>query len=187
MNSNATGSIARGPQQASLNWMLCGSTALVGAGVLTNSEPALAEDEPLELSLSGFLISYYGFGHVDEADNETSDFNAVSSFFDGEIHIGGKANFDNGLSVGLQTEIELPGSGDSQTLDETYLFLDSYLGELRFGGDNTAMYRGAVGTFGISGPGVQINSGWISSFVPAVDGFQGAFRSPGLSTAIDIA
>ncbi len=48
------------------------------------------------------------------------------------------------------------------------------------------MYRGAVGTFGASGVGVQINSGWISNFIPAVDGFQGAFRSPGLSTAIDI-
>lgn len=185
MNRSAISSIGRSPKPATLNWMLCGSTALAGAGVLVDADAAAAE-EPLEVGLSGFLISYYGLGDVDEADGETSDFNAVSTFFDGEIHIGGKATFDNGLSVGLQTEIELPGSDTSQTLDETYLFLDSHLGELRFGGDNTAMYRGALGTFGASGVGVQINSGWISNFIPAVDGFQGAFRSPGLSTAIDI-
>ncbi len=185
MNGRHMGSITYGRQQHSLHWLLCGSTALVGAGMLADARTAAAE-EPLELSLSGFLISYYGLGSVDEANNETSDFNAVSTFFDGEVHIGGKMSLDNGLEVGVRTEIELPGSATSQTLDETYLFLETGMGELRLGGDNTAMYRGAVGTFGASGVGVQINSGWISSFIPAVDGFQGAFRSPGLSTAIDI-
>ncbi len=185
MGGRQKGSILPKGQRRSLRWMLCASTALIGAGLLVQAKPAAAA-EPLELSLSGFLISYYGLGQVDEADGETSDFNAVSTFFDGEVHIGGKMTLDSGLEVGVRTEIELPGSGDSQTLDETYLFLDSEYGELRLGGDNTAMYRGAVGTFGASGVGVQINSGWISNFIPAVDGFQGAFRSPGLSTAIDI-
>lgn len=185
MNGRDMGSISYGQHQHSLRWLLCGSTALVGAGMLADTRPAAAE-EPLEVGLSGFLISYYGLGSVDEADNETSDFNAVSTFFDGEVHIGGKMTLDNGLELGVRTEIELPGSATSQTLDETYLFLETGMGELRLGGDNTAMYRGAVGTFGASGVGVQINSGWISSFIPAVDGFQGAFRSPGLSTAIDI-
>lgn len=171
--------------QPSLNWMLCGSTALVGAGFVADARSAAAEDQ-LEVGLSGFVISYYGLGTVNEASNETADFNAVSTFFDGEVHIGGKIALANGLEIGVRTEIELPGSDTSQTLDETYLFIDSRLGELRLGGDNTAMYRGGLGTFGASGVGVQINSGWISNFIPAVDGFQGAFRSPGLSTAIDI-
>lgn len=185
MGSYDTNAIGVGRAKVPLKWVLSGSTALVGAGALADTATA-AEAEGIQLDLSGFLISYYGIGGVDEADGETSDFNAVSTFFDGEVHIGGTATFDNGLKVGLATEIELPGSADSQTLDETYLFLDSKYGELRFGGDNTAAYRAALGTFGASGVGVQINSGWISNFIPAVDGFQVAFRSPSVSTAIDI-
>jgi len=169
--------------------MLYGTTAIVGMGLATTAQQARAADDEktLELELSGFLISYYGIGDVDEADSETSNFSAVSTFFDGEVHIGGKVNLGRGYGVGVRTEIEVPGSATSQTLDESYLFIDHDLrGELRFGGDNTAAYRAALGTFGASGVGVQINSGWISSFIPATDGFQVAFRSPAVSTAIDI-
>jgi len=185
MSYKPVSSAKNGTSQTSLKWILSGSTALAGVSILADATPASAA-EGIELDLSGFLVSYYGIGNVDEADGETSDFNAVSTFFDGEVHIGGKATFDNGFEVGVRTEIELPGSDTSQTLDETYLFLDSKFGELRFGGDNTAMYRAAVGTFGASGVGVQINSGWISNFIPATDDFLVAFRSPSVSTAIDI-
>lgn len=185
MGSYDTNAIGVGRAKVPLKWVLSGSTALVGAGALADTATA-AEAEGIQLDLSGFLISDYGIGGVDEADGETSDFNAVSTFFDGEVHIGGTATFDNGLKVGVATEIELPGSAYSQTPDETSLFLDSKYGELRFGGDNTAAYRAALGTFGASGVGVQINSGRISNFIPAVDGFQAAFRSPSVSTVIDI-
>jgi len=183
------GEITGRRSRSTLRWMLYGTTALVGLGLATTAQPALAadEDKTLELELSGFLISYYGFGSVDEADGETSDFNGVSTFFDGEVHIGGKVNLKHGYEVGVRTEIELPGSDTSQTLDETYVFIDNeQRGELRFGGDNTAAYRAALGTFGASGVGVQINSGWISNFIPATDDFLVAFRSPSVSTAIDI-
>jgi predicted porin len=43
-----------------------------------------------------------------------------------------------------------------------------------------------LGTFSAGGIGVPINSGWISDFIPQPDGFTNAFRSPAMSTAIDI-
>lgn len=158
--------------------LLCGTTALVGTGLAAG--PAEAQEE-IQLEVTGFLNNFYGISDVDEAGAQ--EFSEFATHFDGEIHFAGSTVLENGLEVGVQFEIEVP---DPTVLDENYLFIEGNFGQARFGGDNTAMYQMGLGTFSAGGVGVPINSGWISDFVPEPEGFTNAFRSPAMSTAIDI-
>src|SRR5919106_3153565 len=171
--------------------VLFGTTALVGGGlVLAGSEPARAqedeEEQQIRLELTGFLNNFYGVTFVDTNSDE-QDFNNFTTHFDGEVQFRGTTTLQDGTEVGVQFEIEIPSQNDVRaTLDENYLWIEGGLGQLRLGGDNTAMYIMGLGTFDAGGIGVPINSGWISDFIPAPPGFTAAFRSPALSTAIDI-
>lgn len=168
--------------------LLFGTSALVGGGlVLAGGQPAQAQEQEqrIKLELQGFLNNFYGVTFVDEAGDE--DFNEFTTHFDGEVQFRGSTTLRNGVKIGAQFELEIPSQNSVQaTLDENYMWVESSLGQLRLGGDNTAMYIMGLGTFSAGGIGVPINSGWISDFVPAPAGFTNAFRSPAMSTAIDI-
>ena len=156
--------------------------------MLASGQPAHAqesEEQRIKLELQGFLNNFYGLTTVDEAGDE--DFNEFTTHFDGEIQFRGTTTLKSGVEIGAQAELELPSQSSSEaTIDEVYMWVESSLGQLRGGGDNTAMYVMGLGTFSAGGIGVPINSGWISDFIPQPDGFTNAFRSPPMSTAIDI-
>lgn len=169
--------------------LLFATTALFGGGLtLAGGQPAHAqegEEQRIKLELQGFLNNFYAFTKVDEAGDE--DFNEFTTHFDGEIQFRGSTTLKSGVEFGAQAELELPSQSNSNaTIDEVYMWVESSLGHLRLGGDNTAMYQMGVGTFSGGGIGVPINSGWISDFIPQPSGFTNAFRSPAMSTAIDI-
>jgi predicted porin len=117
---------------------------------------------------------------VDEAD-PTEDFNTGASHLDAQVNFKGSTDLDNGLNVGVRLEIEMPNPGG---LDETFVWVKGDFGELRGGNHNSAGYSMISG---VPGVGVPINSGWISQFIPFVDGYLDDFRSVGVSTKIDFA
>jgi len=155
------------------------SAGLVAAGGF----PAHAQLNRIELGIGGFLNEYAFLTNVDEDDNDERDFNEVATHFDGELHFAGKTVLDNGLEFGAQIEFEFPTNSDQ--VDEAFMTIAGGFGQLTLGGDNTAMYRMGLGTFE-SDIGVPINSGWVSDFSPPPAGATIAFRSPSVSTAIDI-
>jgi predicted porin len=158
--------------------LLLGSTALI-VGALAAPDSVAAE-EPLRLEVRGFKNEFFGIGDVD-VDNKS--FNNTGEFSDGEIQFRGETALDNGLTVGVQVELETDSRGDQ--IDENYIFVKGDFGKIVAGSENLSNYN----TFwGVTAPGVGIplNSGWITTFVPAPDGFSGSFRSTIFTTNIDI-
>jgi hypothetical protein len=161
--------------------LLLGTTALmVGAIVAPN---LAAAEEPLRLDVRGYKNQFLGVGNAD--DSVGTDFGNTNFFNDGEIHFRGETALDNGLTVGVQVELEAFQSGDQ--IDESYAYIQGDFGKVVVGNENLANYN----TFwGVTAPsvGVPINSGWITVWVPGVAGFgaAGTFRRPLLTTNIDI-
>ncbi len=159
--------------------LLLGTTALLaGAVAMPNYVSA---EEPLRLQVRGFKNEYFGIGDVD-VDGGT-DRNATGEFSDGEIQFRGSTDLDNGLTVGVQVELEADSRGDQ--IDEAYAFVQGDFGKIVAGGENLANYN----TFwGVTAPavGTPINSGWITVFVPPPAGHELSFRSTITTTNVDI-
>lgn len=163
---------------------LLGTSALAGAGAaLAGWHPAAAQVKGIELGIGGFANEFLFVTNIDEDDADTRDFNEIATHFDGEVQFSGKAELDNGLTFGFQAELEVPTVGDQ--IDEVFMTIEGAFGKLVLGGDNSASY---VMGLGLWDPyvGVPINSGWVSDFAPPPPGMTIAFRSPSVSTAIDI-
>jgi len=164
--------------------LLLGTTALM-VGAIAVPNMAAAEEEPLRLDVRGYKNEFFGIGNAD--DSAGTDYGNTNLFNDGEIHFRGETALDNGLTVGVQVELEAFQSGDQ--VDESYAYIQGDFGKVVAGNENLANYN----TFwGVTAPavGTPINSGWITVFVPAVPGggfgAAGSFRSPLLTTNLDI-
>jgi hypothetical protein len=159
--------------------ILIGTTALVAAGFVA-ADVAEAAD-PLRLEIRGYRNEFFSFGDI---DTETGrDYNSTGHFSDGEVQFRGVTTLDNGISIGVQVELEAFDSGD--VIDENYAFLEGGFGRLVLGSENSGTYN----TFwSATAPyvGAPINSGWITVFIPIAPGHSNNFRSPGLSTNLDI-
>ena len=161
--------------------LLLGTTALLAAAVAM-PEYASAED-PLRLSVRGYKNEFFGLGSVDD-DTEAAkgaDFGNTSHFSDGEVHFKGETTLDNGLTVGVDIQLEATSAAD--TIDESYSWIRGDFGRVTVGSENLSPY---VTFWGVTAPnvGVPINSGWISSWIPEPAGSALSFRSPGKTTNI---
>ncbi len=156
--------------------LLYGTTALVGATALAATSAQAAE--PIDITVFGWINELMSVGTVDES-GPGEDFNAFGAHLDAQVNFKGATTLDNGIEVGVRLEIEMPNPG---ALDETFVWLKGDFGELRGGNHNSAGYSMLSG---VPYVGVPISSGWISGFIPLVDGFQSSFRSVGMSNKID--
>ena len=158
--------------------LLLGTSALVAGGLMA-ADYAVAE-EPLRLDVRGYRNEYFGIGNI---DHDTVDFNNTGHFSDGEVQFRGETTLDNGITVGVQVELEAFTSGDQ--IDENYAFIHGSFGRLVLGSENSAPYQGF---WSVTAPsvGVPLNSGWITSFIPAAPGSTTGFRTPALTTNLDL-
>jgi predicted porin len=169
---------------------LMGSTTLLAVGAVAMG-PAAAE-EGIALGLGGYYNTFFWVGDNDEDAGDPRDLGSTGLFADGEVHFKGKTTLDNGISFGVQIELEAFQSGDQ--IDENYAFIEGSFGRLVLGGKNVAAFSMQYASPFI---GVPLNTGWITSFVPppqatATNTTTGiavttAFRTPALSTYLDLA
>ena len=105
-------------------------TALIAAGMLAHG-PAAAEN--IKLSLSGH------FNAAVMVIDQDLDVNTRNHAFDreAEIFFRGSTILDNGLTVGVNVELEAESIDDQ--IDETYLYFKGGFGEIRLGQDDGAM------------------------------------------------
>jgi predicted porin len=159
---------------------LYGTTALV-TGAALMSVPAAAE-EGIKLGLGGYMNNYFGV-LFDHDEDSAVDRNATGLFSDGEIWFKGETTLDNGITFGANVQLESFGNtGD--VIDEDFAYISGNFGRINIGSENTAAYL-----MHYSAPyvGAPINSGWVTTFIPADGtGFVGPFRTPALSTTVDI-
>ena len=88
---------------------LYGSTALVAAGVL--GAASAAAEEGISAGVSGYYQSYFAVGNTDVNDGTNVDYGSTNIFRDGEVHVKGSTTLDNGISFGVQVELEAFQSG----------------------------------------------------------------------------
>ncbi len=112
---------------------LYGSTALVAA-VAMAATPDAAE-EGVKLGLGGYYNSFFWAGDYSEASNDARDFGSTGLFSEGEVHFKGSTTLDNGITFGVQIELEAFQSGDQ--IDENYIFVEGSFGRMVIGGENT--------------------------------------------------
>jgi predicted porin len=131
------------------------------------------------------------FGYVNNDDAAAQDFTGFDVKSDSEIHFKGSTTLDNGISVGVNVQLEANHNGGDQ-IDESYLIVKGGFGEINLGSENSAMYKMhyAPAEFGISlNSGDQ--TGWLSTTrtVDANNGSRisegGYFRAPFGSTYIE--
>ena len=165
--------------------VLFGSTALAAVGAVA-AAPAIAA-EGIKLGLGGYYNAFFAVADYDEDNGDPRDLGATGVFADGEVHFKGKTTLDNGITFGVQIELEAFTSGDQ--IDENYMFIEGSFGRFVIGGENTAAYMTQI-----AGPevGVPVNSGWVTIFNPPPADAGGGlavetgFRTPALSTYLDL-
>jgi predicted porin len=136
-----------------------GSTTLFAVGAVAIS--SAAAEEGVTLGLGGYYNTFFWVGDNDEDGGDPRDLGATGLFSDGEVHFKGKTTLDNGLTFGVQIELEAFQSDDQ--IDENYAFIEGSFGRLVVGGKNVAAFSMQYASPFI---GVPLNTGWITSFVP---------------------
>ncbi len=159
--------------------LLLGTTALM-IGALAAPDYVAAE-EPLRLEVRGYKNEFFGLGDVD--DDTNSGWGNTVGFNDGEVHFKGSTKLDNGITVGVDVQLEAFESGDQ--VDEAYTWLKGDFGKVVIGSENLPDY---LTFWGVTAPGVgiPINSGWITVFTPKPADHGADFRRPGLTTNITL-
>ena len=165
--------------------ILLGTTAIVAAGMIASAPSAIAA-EKIKLSVGGYMEQWVGYTNNDDA--AAQDFSGFDVKSDSEIHFKGSTTLDNGISVGVNVQLEANSNSGDQ-IDESYLIVKGGFGEINLGSENSAMYKMnyAPAEFGVS-----INSGdqtgWLSTTTNAAGSSiseGGYFRAPFGSTYIE--
>jgi outer membrane protein OmpU len=165
--------------------VLLGTTAIVAAGMIASAPSAIAA-EKIKLSVGGYMEQW--FGYVNNDDAAAQDFSGFDIKSDSEIHFKGSTTLDNGISVGVNVQLEGNSNAGDQ-IDESYLIVKGGFGEINLGSENSAMYKMhyAPSEFGIS-----INSGDQTGWTSATTNAGGSsiseggyFRAPFGSTYIE--
>ena len=112
------------------------STALVAAGVLAVSGPALAQSKSPTLSVGGYSVQAIGWAdNNDTNENGTTNGNTRVEFdtnTDYEIFFTGSVTLENGIRI--RTQVQLEGDQNADQIDETWMRVgNADLGELRMG------------------------------------------------------
>ena len=107
------------------------------AAVALFTVPAVAG--PMAVTVGGYYNSVVYSQDVD--NTSTRD---VGIHNDAEIIFKGKGKTNNGLEVGFQIQLEAEGSGESDHIDENYIYVKGDFGKVEIGAENNAPYKQQV-------------------------------------------
>jgi hypothetical protein len=142
--------------------ILLGSTAIVAAGMIA-SVPSADAASKMKLGVGGYMEQWFGFTSGD--DGVEQDYSGFSTVSDGEIHFKGKTKLDNGISIGVNVQLEAQEGGDQ--IDEQYMTVSGGFGQIIIGDENSAMYKMH---YAPSDYGIGTNSGDVTSWNKPVKG-----------------
>lgn len=171
------------------------STSAIALGVAM-AAPASAQE--WDLDWGGFFNSHVGYVTVDSntAAQAGADFDGVDVYTNAEIHFTPSVTLDNGLTFGVNVQLEAFNNGttaagtNTTNIDEAYLSISGdTLGRIDLGAENSAGYKMTVAAPQVAG-GIGINSPSVSGFVPISTGAGGnlpwAFRDSGISSYAEV-
>lgn len=146
---------------------LLASTALAAVGAIALAGPAYGAAHakkaggPIKVSVGGYMEQWFGFADSDDNINPGDD--GFDSQSDGEIHFKGETTLDNGLTFGINVQLEAQTDGDQ--IDEQFAYVEGSFGRVIMGSENSASY---LMHYGIPSFGVGTDSGdhdnWIAGY-----------------------
>ena len=124
-----------------MNKLLLNGTAIAGLALALTATPAAAE---IDLGLGGHVSAYGIFANQDDGAGEAAAGLSDSDFQrETEIYFTGETTLDNGLTVGV--EVQLEGGTKADQIDESYLYFSGDWGRVNLGSENGASYLLQVG------------------------------------------
>lgn len=161
--------------------ILLGTTAIVAAGMI--AAPSADAAEKLKVSVGGYMEQWFGYTSSEDKDS-TTDQEGFAMVSDAEISFSGMTALDNGISVGVNVQLEANSNSGDQ-IDESYMIIKGNFGEINLGSENSALYKM---NYGPTDYGIGINSGDQSAWVKKPSSISGGmFRSPFGSTNVEAA
>jgi len=145
--------------------ILLGSTAIVAAGMIA-AVPSADAASKMKLGVGGYMEQWFGFTSGD--DGVAQDYSGFSTVSDGEIHFKGKTKLDNGITIGVNVQLEAQQGGDQ--IDEQYMTVSGGFGQIIIGDENSAMYKMH---YAPSDYGIGTNSGDVTSWNKPVSDAEG--------------
>ncbi len=132
--------------------ILFGTTALLAAGAFA---PTAQAADPIKLSVGGYME--YWVAAADQDDSAGLNVNSFDVQGEGEIHFKGKTTLDNGMTIGVQVELEAGANNNGDdVIDESYIWVSGKYGKLIVGSENDVVYLSAVQAPEAS----QMGKGW---------------------------
>ena len=117
--------------------ILFASSALVAAGAIAT--PALAAD-PIKLGLGGYFQSMIVHTSEDDgAGQPGANTHNVRMTREAEVSFTGSTTLDNGVTVGVNVQLEAETCGDQ--VDESYIYFKGAFGETLIGSENCAFNK----------------------------------------------
>lgn len=149
--------------------ILFGTTALLAAGAFASAAQA---SDPVKLGLGGYMENYVVGA---SQDGDYKDAHRVNNFdvqSDSEVWFFGKTTLDNGMTIGVQVELEAGSNRTSSTdtIDESYLYIEGKYGKVILGSEDDVVYLSHVGAPDASYIGGGFKDGSIANIMPLGDG-----------------
>jgi outer membrane protein OmpU len=164
--------------------ILLGSTAIVAAGMIA-SVPSADAASKMKLGVGGYMEQWFGFTSGD--DGVAQDYSGFDIKSDPEIFFKGRTKLDNGITVGVNVQLDATQNGDQ--IDEQYMFVKGRFGQIIIGDENSAMYKMH---YAPSDFGIGMNSGDVTAWNKPVKDAEGDsinmgshYRSPFGATYIE--
>jgi predicted porin len=163
--------------------LLCTSAIALGCAI---AAPVSAQE--WDMDWGGFFNTHVAYTDVGGSGVlPAQDFDGINVFVNREIHFTPSVTLDNGMTFGVNVQLEADNSSaPSSNIDETFITISSdTLGKIILGNENSAGYlsMGSVYTPGVGSLG--INSGSISGFMP-LTGSAYTFRSAAGSSLTEV-
>jgi predicted porin len=140
---------------------LLATTALAALGAVAVAGPALAA-EKLKIGVGGYMQQW--FGYADSKDSVVADRDGFDQKTDAEIHFKGETTLDNGLTFGVNVQLEAQTDGDQ--IDEQYVYVAGSFGRFLMGSENSAFY---LMHYGLPSMGVTIDSGDANEWIQGIN------------------
>ena len=136
--------------------ILLGTSAIALAGATAGQAQAASWD----LDWGGYFEASVGFASVDAPGN--ADYDGVDVLQDSEIIFTPSITLDNGLTFGVDVQLEGVQNGDQ--IDEAFAFVKGSFGQILIGSENSAGYKMTYGA--PDKTWINVNSGSLSGFIP---------------------
>lgn len=155
--------------------ILMGTSAIAMAGAAGQANAAT-----WDLDWGGYFEASIAYSSID-TPGDNDGFDGVDVAQDAEIQFTPSITLDNGLTFGIDIQLEGNTSGD--TIDESFAFVKGSFGQILIGSENSAGYKMTYAAPDVTWIGV--NSGSLSQFIPGIYD-NDVFRGTGGTSFVEV-